>query len=157
MKEIELSDTSRFCVRYIRSGELALARQLIGVFRRTFEEAGGDLASDEQLRLLLARADFHAVVALDEGAVIGGLTAYELPLFGSPKRELFLYDLAVAPEYQRRGVGRTLIEFARDLCEARGLSALCIPAHTDDEGAVAFYQACGLKREEVAWFVQEFD
>lgn len=133
-----------------------LAQQLIGVFRRAFEEDGAP-PSDEYLSRLLQRDDFHAVVALQNGVVIGGLTAYELTMFGSETRELFIYDIAVDAAHRRQGVGRALIEWVKALCSERGITSFYVGAMADEPEAVAFYESTGLRRETVAWFVQELE
>ena len=112
---------------------------------------------DEALTRLLARPDFHVVAALRESEVIGGLTAYELVMYKEAATELFIYEVGVEESQRRQGIGRALIEWARELCRSRRLSALYIPAFAHDARAVAFYEATGLTREDVAWFVQEFD
>ena len=150
------SSPMMFSLQELGSVDLIVARELFEMWR--CEEGFCKPApSDESLRRLLARDDVHVVAALCHGAVIGGLTAYELEMLTEDATELFIYDVAVEKTHHRQGVGRALIEWARELCISRGLSALYVPALSNDERAVAFYHACGLTREEVAWFVQEFE
>ena len=148
-------------VRALVAGEVDLARQLGAVFQSAFAEDGANPdappPSTAHITRLLAREDFHAIVALYEGQVVGGLTAYELVMFQTEHRELFLYDVAVDPPHQRQGVGRALFQFVQEFCPLRGISAFYVAAHAIDEAAVSFYTATGAKRENVAWFVQEFD
>jgi len=145
-----------FSIRELNSDELQIAQRLFEMWRQEDNVTKPPPSSDILLRLL-ARPDFHAVAALYEDEVIGGLTAYELEMYTEAATELFIYEVGVAAEHRRQGVGRALIDFARKLCISRSLSALYVPAMADDTRAVAFYQATGLKREDVAWFVQEFE
>lgn len=142
-------------LRELGADDLLLARELFESWRRG-DNVTEPPATDEMLAELLRRADFHVVAALREGALIGGLTAYELTMYTHDATELFVYEVGVLEAYRRQGVGRALVEWARQLCQARGFSALYIPAMADDARAVAFYAACGLKREDVAWFSQEW-
>lgn len=136
--------------------DLMLARQLFEMWRR--EDKVTTLpASNETLLRLLRRDHFHVVAAMCEGKVIGGLTAYELEMYTEAVTELFIYELGVEQAHRRQGMGRALIGFARELCRSRSLSVLYVPALAHDARAVAFYEAMGLKREDVAWFVQEFN
>ncbi len=81
---------------------------------------------------------------------------YELVMITEKATELFVYEVGVEEKYQRHGIGRALVEAARELRRTRGLNALYIPAMAGDARAVAFYAARGLKREQVAWFSKEF-
>jgi aminoglycoside 3-N-acetyltransferase I len=145
-----------FAIRVLECGDLEPARQLFEMWRRE-DNVTAPPASDETLLRLLSRPDFHVVVAWREGQVIGGLTAYELEMYTEAATELFIYEVGVAEAHRRQGVGRALIESARELCRTRGLSVLYVPALAHDARAIAFYEATGLKREDVAWFTQQFE
>ncbi len=145
---------SDFSLRVLKSTDLPVARELFDMWRRE-DNVSTAPAGDETLLRLLARDDFHVVAALRDGVVIGGLTAYELEMYTEAATELFIYEVGVDEANRRQGVGRALIEAARELCRSRGLSELYVPAFASDERAVAFYEACGLKREDIAWFSEE--
>ncbi len=151
-----LSGMTNFHLQKLGVDERKLARQLFEAWRRE-DNVSTPAPSDESLSRLLARPDFHVVAALRDGQIVGGLTAYELEMVTETATELFIYEVGVEEAHRRQGVGRALIDFARDLCLSRGLSALYVPALAHDARAVAFYEATGLKREDVAWFVQEFE
>lgn len=68
------------------------------------------------------------VSAMDDGA----LTAY-------------VHYLLVDPEYQKRGVGRKLMEMVKD--EYFGYKKICLIAEND---AVKFYETCGFKGVDTA-------
>jgi aminoglycoside 3-N-acetyltransferase I len=143
-------------IRKLKPTDINLARQMLRLFNEAFEKADAATPAPAYLERLLARPEFHAVVALHAGRVIGGLTAYELPMLTREERELFVYDVAVDAAHRRAGVGRALIEFAREMCAQSGITALYVAAMADEPGAVRFYEACGLLREDVAWFTHEF-
>lgn len=50
------------------------------------------------------------VVAKYEEKIIGGSTAYELPSSYFEANEVYVYDLAVHHDFQRRGVGTRLMD-----------------------------------------------
>src|SRR4030095_12196745 len=78
---------------------------------RVFAEAFGDVAAyqsaipcDEYLRSLLTNQGFIVLVALADDSVIGGLAAYVLQKFEQDRREIYIYDLAVAEQHTRKGI-----------------------------------------------------
>jgi ribosomal protein S18 acetylase RimI-like enzyme len=54
-----------------------------------------------------------------DGLLICGLTAHTLPLTRDEVSEVFIYDIAVVPDWQRHGVGRQLISTLRSQAAGR--------------------------------------
>jgi aminoglycoside 3-N-acetyltransferase I len=57
--------------------------------------------------------------------------------------ELFIYDLAVRPDRQRRGVGRALVAAIRQMAAAEGITTSFVAAADEDTHALSFYRAIG--------------
>lgn len=128
-----------------------LARRTFVVMAEVFGEGSGPLG-DAYLDRLLAREDFFAYAALDGGEPIGGLTAHALMMTRSEDVELFLYDIAVREDRQRRGVGRALVAALRAEGEAAGMHTVFVPADVEDEHALDFYRALGGDPADVTIF-----
>jgi aminoglycoside 3-N-acetyltransferase I len=105
----------------------------------------------EYLRRLLGSDSFIAVVALREGEVVGGLAAYELRKFEQERREIYIYDLAVAEAHRRQGIATALIVALKQLAAARGACVIFVQADPDDAPAIALYTKLGT-REDVLHF-----
>lgn len=101
---------------------------------------------------LLRREDFWALVAMEGDVVVGGLTAHALPMTRSRSTELFIYDLAVTPEHQRRGIGRALVATLRSLGHEAGITTVFVPADDEDTHALDFYRAIGGVPSPVTFF-----
>jgi aminoglycoside 3-N-acetyltransferase I len=84
--------------------------------------------------------------------VVGGLTAHVLLMTASEGAEVFLYDIAVAPDHQRRGIGRQLVDALRSEASSRGISTMFVPADDDDTHALRFYAALGGRPSKVTLF-----
>src|SRR4028119_1866347 len=67
-----------------------------------------------------ARERVVALAALAGDEVVGGLVAYELDKFERARREVYIYDLAVAEEHRRRGIATALIGRLREIAAQRG-------------------------------------
>jgi len=92
-----------------------------------------------------------ALVALFGKEVVGGLVAYELDKFERARRELYIYDLAVAEAHRRQGVATALIKQLGEIAVSRGAWVVYVQADSGDEPAIALYDKLGT-REKVLHF-----
>ena len=138
-------------VRRLAAGDRTLARTTFAAMAEVFEEPHAPL-SDGYLDRLLLRDDFWALAALAGDEVVGGLTAHTLPMTRAETSEIFIYDIAVRAEHQRRGVGRQLMLALRDAAAARGIDELFVPADDADAHALDFYRALGGTASPVTFF-----
>ncbi len=60
-----------------------------------------------------------------------------------PEPYSFVADLYVRPEFQRRGIGKALMETAEEHARALGASNIDLKILTPNKHALAFYQALG--------------
>jgi aminoglycoside 3-N-acetyltransferase I len=139
-------------IRRLGPADHGAARALFTLMAEVFEEERTPL-SDAYIDRLLNRDDFWAMAAFDDDTVIGGLTAHVMPMTRIETSELFIYDLAVRADQQRRGVGRQLIAVTRKQAAPAGIDTVIVPADVDDTEALAFYRAVGGEESAVAFFV----
>jgi aminoglycoside 3-N-acetyltransferase I len=83
--------------------------------------------------------------------VVGGLVAYELEKFERARRELYIYDLAVAETHRRRGLATALIGRLQAIAAERGAWVIFVQADHGDDPAIALYEGLGT-REDVLHF-----
>ena len=144
----------QFVVRRLGAADVDRFRELLAVMGEAFEDVDrytGAQPSTAYLCEMLARGDFMALAATDDGGVIGGLAAYELAKFEQERREIYIYDLAVAATHRRKGVATALIEELVRIAAARGAYVVYVQADTADAPAVALYSKLG-RREDVLHF-----
>ncbi len=143
-----------YSFRRLVSGDLELARRLNAMFGTAFEEPDtyeGDPPAGAYFAEVLAKDHVIALAALAGEDVVGGLVAYELDKLERARREVYIYDLAVAEGHRRRGVATALIERCRDIAAQRGAWVIFVQADPVDAPAVALYEKMG-RREEVLHF-----
>jgi aminoglycoside 3-N-acetyltransferase I len=134
--------------------DVALLEALLTTFGDAFEDVetyGAKRPSAPYLRRLLGGESFLAIVALVSGEVVGGIAAYELRKFEQERSEIYLYDLAVAEGYRRRGIATALIRALQGIAAARGAYVVYVQADLGDDPAIALYDKLGI-REEVLHF-----
>jgi aminoglycoside 3-N-acetyltransferase I len=137
--------------RRLGAGDRDLARALFAMMAAVFEAESKPLG-DAYLDRLLARDDFWALAAFEGDEIVGGVTAHTLPMTRSESSEVFVYDVAVRADRQRRGVGRRLMIELQDLAAAGGIRVLFVPADDEDVHALDFYRALGGRASPVTIF-----
>jgi len=134
--------------------DLPMMHEMLGMFGAAFEDPTAyDSArpDDAWLIRLLGSEGFVALAAIADGAVVGGIAAYVLDKFEQARREVYLYDLAVAEPWRRRGIATTLIGDLKRVAAARGAYVIFVQADRGDDPATALYESLGV-REEVLHF-----
>jgi aminoglycoside 3-N-acetyltransferase I len=141
-------------IRRLNSADLGLLRALNSIFGDAFDEQETytkSPPSDAYLSDLLSKEHIVVLVALVGGRAVGGLVAYELDKFESQRRELYIYDLAVALHYRRRGIATSLIQALREIAVQRDAWVIFVQADYGDDAAVALYERLGV-RDDVMHF-----
>jgi len=141
----------------LTASDVNLLKDLLRVFGDAFEDVEtyqGAVPADGYLRSLLAMPHFIVVVARSESPdhdVVGGLAAYELQKFERDRREIYIYDLAVAEAHRRKGVATGLIAELTRIAAKRDAYVIYVQADKGDAPAIALYQGLG-SREDVHHF-----
>jgi ribosomal protein S18 acetylase RimI-like enzyme len=142
-------------IRRLGPRDIAAMRGLLALFGEAFGECEtycGKQPDDTYLSGLLGRDDFITLASESgDGEVLGGLCAYTLPKFEQARSEIYIYDLAVAEPYRRRGVATALIAELGELADRIGAHAVFVQADAEDAEAIALYEKHGA-REEVLHF-----
>lgn len=141
-------------MKRLAPGEADLFEALNTLFGQAFgdaDEHAGRRPDRPYLERLLATDHIIPLVAMSGDEIVGGLVAYELDKFEQPRREIYIYDLAVREDQRRRGVATALIEQVREIGRRRGAWAVFVQADHGDEPAIALYESLGT-REDVLHF-----
>ena len=143
-----------FTIKKLTPTDLHLAKSIIAVWQ---VENGIDapMPDDEYLADLLAKDSFHFYVAMQDELIIGGLTAYEMPMYTEQVTEMFLYEIDVVESYQRQGVATMLIDALKQTCLSKRIKTIYVGTESNNEPAKKLYKATGGAFEEIAWFVYE--
>tara|TARA_B100000678_G_scaffold246627_1_gene219546 strand:- start:669 stop:1124 length:456 start_codon:yes stop_codon:yes gene_type:complete len=139
-------------VRRLGPGDLAMVRALNALFAQVFGEPETYLAApppDDYVHDLLADPSVILLAALEGERVVGGIGAYALRKFEQARREVYIYDLAVAEDRRRQGIATALIAETRRIARETGAWTVFVQADTvpEDEPARALYRK--LAREEI--------
>ncbi len=95
---------------------------------------------DDYLALLLDRPEVILLLAECRGVAVGALGAYELMKFEQQRSEIYIYDIAVAEPFRRRGIAKGLIDATRTIAREVGAWTVFIQADIDDAPPIALYR-----------------
>lgn len=146
------SITGKFQIKRLGKEDVLIAQKLNLLFEEVFEKENAPSAKASYLMELLEKPDFIAYAAIRGNEIIGGLTAYELPMYYFESIEIFIYDIAVKPEFQRKGLGKKLLSTLNEYGRQIGAKDIFVDASKEDEHAVDFYRTSGGKGEKVVQF-----
>lgn len=141
-------------IRRLSPADIPLLRKLNAMFGAAFGEPDtyqGAPPGDDYVRRVLRMEQVIVLVALADEDVVAGLVAYELDKLERERSEIYIYDLAVAEPYRRRGIATALVESLREIARERGAWVIYVQADYGDDPAIALYQKLG-SREDVLHF-----
>ncbi len=121
--------------------DLQILEDIIKLFGDVFRLKEITIPDSKYLAKLLNNDNFISFAALLDNEVVGGLTAFILNQYISNKSMAYIYDLAVTVQYQRKGIGKKLIEYVKEYCQENGLIEMFVQADKSDENAIKFYRA----------------
>jgi len=129
---------------------------LIKLYEHVFEMKQFTYPSPTYLERMLKKENTIFMVAKYEDHIIGGLTAHELASAYSEANEVYVYDLAVHPDFQRKGIGTRLIDELKKISCEKGDKEIFLQADIDDTQAIGFYKKIGGVPENVIHFTFQF-
>lgn len=141
-----------YTYKVLTSGDVDLFKSLLKVFGDAFEDVATyqhAMPSDAYLTKFLG--GHIVVVALDGQNVVGGLVAYVLDKFEQERKEIYIYDLAVAKEHRRKGVATGVINKLKEAAKEIGAYVIFVQADKGDDPAIKLYESLGT-REDVYHF-----
>jgi ribosomal protein S18 acetylase RimI-like enzyme len=126
--------------------------KLIKLYENVFKMEPFQYPSNDYLEKTLKNENTIFVVAKYGEEIIGGLTAHELASTYFEYNEVYVYDLAVHQDFQRKGIGTRLIEELKKSSCSKGDKEIFLQADVGDDYAINFYKKIGGVPEDVIHF-----
>ncbi len=121
-------------VRLLRADEAEVLESVVpGVFDHAIDSA--------QAAALFADLGHHLAVALDGSPVVGMASAVEYCPDKPPA--LWINEVGVSPDYQRRGLGKQLVSLLLEHGRALGCAEAWVGTELDNEAARRLYEVSG--------------
>ncbi|MGI8951133.1 MAG: GNAT family N-acetyltransferase [Chitinophagaceae bacterium] len=141
-----------FLIKRLGQNDTLIFKKLIQLFDEVFENEISAPANETHLTTLLSKSEFIAFIAIANNEVAGGLTAYELPMYYLENSEVYIYDIAVKSDFQRKGLGKKMLLALNDYCKQNGIKQMFVEAHDEDNHAIDFYHSASGHAEKVVHF-----
>ena len=145
-----MTSSSSFVYQELHASDVPLLKKLLRVFGEAFEDIPTyqqAIPTDEYLQRFLAKPHVMVVISRQDDEVVGGLVAYELEKFEQDRREIYIYDLAVAAPYRRQGIATRLIHELKQIAKQRHAYVIYVQADKTDPPAIALYKSLGQKED----------
>lgn len=107
--------------------------------------------SSARLEAYLSASNHALFVAIAEGVVVGQVRGI-VHLQPDLASELYIDNLAVAPELKRQGVGARLVMTLVDWGRTNGCETTWLATETHNEEARGFYEAFGFRGDTIAYY-----
>lgn len=139
---------TRIEIKKLEVADVALFSRMVKLFEDVFEMKNFKSPHVSHLQKTLENENFMAFIASVDQEIVGGMTVYNLDQYYSEKRLAYIFDLAVLPKYQRKGIGKRMIEFLKSYCQKRNFEGIFAQADNIDDYALQFYRSTGITEEE---------
>lgn len=99
------------------------------------------------LRKMIASPEWTFLIAEDAKKKVGLLILLVLPSLYHGGNYAAITELIVSKDYQKKGVGRLLIEEAKRLARNMGCAEIDVSVEVQNEDAIGFYQKLGFEKK----------
>lgn len=136
-------------IRTAELDDLDAIAPLFDDYRLFFTKAPDLAVSRAFLAQRMERRESVVLAAFDGAAAAGFLQLY--PLFSSwyARRQWFLSDLFVAPDFRTRGIGKRLVQAAIDFAKQTKARAILVELPHSEPHLVKFYSELGFAKDAV--------
>lgn len=99
----------------------------------------------ERVRSVLSNYNAAGFAAIENGEIIGGILGFEDPY--ADESFFFVSELFVAPQWKRKGVGKTLICHLEQYLSSKNISAMQLISIDNN---IKFYESSGFAKDLVS-------
>lgn len=138
-------------IKQLTAGHLSEFMQTLRLFEDVFEIKDFQMPRESHLKKLLCNKDFIVFIALHENTIVGGLTVHILPSYYAELAEVYIYDVAVKNSFQRKGIGKKLLQALTVYCRQNNYQQFFVHADEADINALEFYSTTGGSAQSISF------
>ena len=133
-------DILNMVIKRLQAGEEEKAIRAISSLKLKDENIPTDFS---YITNLLSNDSNYLIVALDKDTPAGFLIAYELQRIDCGQSMMLFYEIEVAPEYQKQGIGKKLIDKLKEYCRERKILKMWVLTSESNIAAQNLYKSTG--------------
>ena len=130
-------------VRQFKGIDADLASQMIRAIKRESESSEPSSLDSVGMRLWLENPSNVLIAATEVGRPVGFALGYLLDRVDEARSMLFFYEIVVASDYRRRGIGRRLVEAMKTIAHEKQVTKMWVQTDPANTAARALYQYAG--------------
>ena len=143
-------------IELIKPEEIDKFIELRQIFVREYD-ANAAVLDEQQSKQLSDNRNFIAVGATVGFELVGGLAAHIVTNYYKGGNDLFIYDIAIKPEHQKKGIGNELIKFTKQFCIDHNIKEMYVAVDENDENGLAYYRKTEGQERASRFFVYNFE
>jgi aminoglycoside 6'-N-acetyltransferase I len=120
-----------------------LGRTDLSILHNVAEDVFDDPIVESSTEEFLNDLRHQLVVALDDGLVVGFVSAVIYVHPDKPAPELWINEIGVAPTHQRQGIGKALMQAILEEAKQAGCTEAWVLTERDNLPAMAMYKSTG--------------
>ena len=120
-----------------------LGRTDLSILHNVAEDVFDDPIVESSTEEFLNDPRHQLVVALDDGLVVGFVSAVIYVHPDKPAPELWINEIGVAPTHQRQGIGKALMQAILEEAKQAGCTEAWVLTERDNLPAMAMYKSTG--------------
>lgn len=121
------------------------------------EERNAGIASVDHLKRALANDACYFLAGFRDSTPVAYLSAFRFPSISSDAWQVYLFDIVVAEEHRRQGIGKRMIEALKRLCADDGVEYIWLGTSLDNEAGQKTFEATGGRRVSETYIEYEYD
>jgi aminoglycoside 6'-N-acetyltransferase I len=126
-------------IRRLTGGDERAARDIVRIFRAS-------QVSIDRMSAFLADERNHLIAAVADERPVGYVLGYELQRIDGQGPMMFVYEIEVAEDHRRRGIGRALIEQLKRTCREGRFAKMFVLTEASNTPAMGLYASAGGQR-----------
>ena len=130
-------------VRQLKGTDADLASQTIRAIKRESESSEPPSLDSDGMRLWLENSSNVLIAATEAVRPVGFALGYLLDRVDESRSMLFFYEIVVASDCRRRGIGRRLVEAMKTIAREQQISKMWVQTDPANSAARALYRCAG--------------
>jgi ribosomal protein S18 acetylase RimI-like enzyme len=130
-------------IKRLNSHDAKLAKVTILSLKSNINQVTKNNLSEKYLAYFLSKDEHYLLVATEDSKPIGYILAYRLNRVDREQNMMFFYEIEVDQNHRRKGVGKALINFLKNICRQNNIMKMWVETNRSNIPAMKLYRSTG--------------